>query len=169
MAWLKITKENKHTLKIGEYIKFHNGYEWLTTSLTEFHLDREFIPTGVHNEVANLVYPMFGSNIYVCREENKKKTKKTNAMEKTEQSYNFVLHPDDYKWIYIGGEEKGHLIADVNFNFIAKVPSVEIAMKIVKSHQLLTEIVDALNDKSELSIWEQSILQRAKKIIKSTE
>ena len=36
-------------------------------------------------------------------------------------------------------------------------------------HQFLTELISSLNDKSKLSIWEQSILQGAKEIIKSTE
>jgi len=35
-----ITKENVRNLKIGDTVKFHNGYEWDTRVLGEFELSR---------------------------------------------------------------------------------------------------------------------------------
>jgi len=36
-------------------------------------------------------------------------------------------------------------------------------------HQFITELIDGLEDKSKLSVWEHSLLHGAKKIIESTE
>jgi hypothetical protein len=65
--WTPITKENIETLKPGESIKFHNGYEWDTNILDQFWIDRGFILTGLHNETANFLRPMFGRVVYVWR------------------------------------------------------------------------------------------------------
>jgi hypothetical protein len=56
-----ITKENAHNLKIGDIVKFHNGYEWDTRVLREFELSRGYVTTGVHNETASFVNPRFKS------------------------------------------------------------------------------------------------------------
>jgi hypothetical protein len=56
-----ITKENVHNLKIGDTVKFHNGYEWDTKVIGEFELSRGYVTTGIHNETASFVNPMFKS------------------------------------------------------------------------------------------------------------
>ena len=67
MEWVKITIDNKHTLDVGEIVKFNNGYEWKISELTQFNLDNGFVLTGVHNEVARFINPMFGEYIFVYR------------------------------------------------------------------------------------------------------
>lgn len=56
---IKITKANVNDLKIGDTVKFHNGYEWDTAVLGEFELSRGFVCTGIHSETASFVNPMF--------------------------------------------------------------------------------------------------------------
>ena len=56
-----ITRENVKDLKVGDTVKFHNGYEWDTKALGEFELSRGYVTTGIHNETASFVYPMFKS------------------------------------------------------------------------------------------------------------
>ena len=57
-----ITKENVKDLKVGDTVKFHNGYEWNTKVLGEFELKRGYLTTGPHNEIIEIfVYPMFKS------------------------------------------------------------------------------------------------------------
>ena len=56
-----ITKENVEDLKVGDTVKFYNGYEWDTRVLSEFELKRGYVTTGVHNETASFIYPMFKS------------------------------------------------------------------------------------------------------------
>ncbi len=58
---IPITRKNVHELKIGDTVKFHNGYEWDTAVLGEFELSRGYVMTGVHNEVSRFVNPMFKS------------------------------------------------------------------------------------------------------------
>ena len=60
-----ITKENVHNLKIGDTVKFHNGYEWDTRILGEFELSRGYVTTGVHNETASFVNPRFKSMYFI--------------------------------------------------------------------------------------------------------
>ena len=67
---IKITRENVKDLKIGDTVKFHNGYEWDTKVLTEFELSRGYVTTGVHNETASFVYPMFES-MYLIKSKRK--------------------------------------------------------------------------------------------------
>jgi hypothetical protein len=69
MKWIPITKKNVHTLKAGEKVKFHNGYEWDTDILDKFWISRGYISTGLHNETAHFLYPMFGKYVYVLRKE----------------------------------------------------------------------------------------------------
>jgi hypothetical protein len=56
-----ITKENVKDLKVGDTVKFHNGYEWDTKVLGEFELSRGYVTTGVHSETASFINPMFKS------------------------------------------------------------------------------------------------------------
>jgi hypothetical protein len=65
MKEIKITKENISELKVGDKIKYHNGYEWEYDILTEFEISRGYIPTGIHNETANFLHPMFGDGVYL--------------------------------------------------------------------------------------------------------
>jgi hypothetical protein len=60
-----VTKENVKDLKIGDTVKFHNGYEWDTKVLGEFELRRGYVTTGVHNETASFVNPMFKSTYLI--------------------------------------------------------------------------------------------------------
>ena len=53
--WIKITKDNVHELKQYDVIRFHDGYGWGVLSLTPFNIERGFVPTGVHNDVAFLL------------------------------------------------------------------------------------------------------------------
>jgi hypothetical protein len=50
MKWIPITSSNVNSLKEGEEIKFHNGYEWDTCKLTNFWIERGYIATGVHKK-----------------------------------------------------------------------------------------------------------------------
>lgn len=56
--WTPITVDNKPTLKVGDTVRYHNGFGWSEANLTPFHLSRGFIPTGVHSEIIHLVNPM---------------------------------------------------------------------------------------------------------------
>lgn len=56
-----ITKQNVYDLKVGDTVKFHNGFDWDTRVLGEFELSRRYVTTGIHNEVARFVNPMFKS------------------------------------------------------------------------------------------------------------
>jgi hypothetical protein len=62
-----ITRKNVNDLKIGDTVKFHNGYEWDTIVLGDFELSRGYVTTGVHNETASFVNPMFKS-MYVINQ-----------------------------------------------------------------------------------------------------
>lgn len=66
--WQKITEENVHTLKPGERLRYHNGYEWDERELDEFWIQRGYVGTGVHNETARFIHPMFGDYTYVWRD-----------------------------------------------------------------------------------------------------
>ena len=65
--WVPITKENIKDLKVGDRIRYSNGYEWCEDVLTQFWIDRGYIGTGLHNETANFLNPMFGKCTYVWR------------------------------------------------------------------------------------------------------
>tara|TARA_B110000285_G_scaffold143180_1_gene159967 strand:- start:226 stop:444 length:219 start_codon:yes stop_codon:yes gene_type:complete len=65
-----ITKENVYILKIGDTVKFHNGYEWDNKVLGEFELSRGFILTGIHSETATFVNPMFKSMYLINQNKN---------------------------------------------------------------------------------------------------
>ena len=52
---VKITEKNVKDLKVGDIVKFHNGYCWDTSALTEFELSREFVLTGNGNEQCNFI------------------------------------------------------------------------------------------------------------------
>lgn len=73
MPWIKITKDNIKSLKIGDKVRYHNGYTWEETLLDAFAIQRGFFPTGLGGETCDLLYPMFGGGVYVWRNEEDSK------------------------------------------------------------------------------------------------
>lgn len=90
--WVPITEDNVRTLKAGEEVRFSNGYEWSTAILDEFWIERGYVPTGLHNETARFIRPMFGGYMYVWRPVVKAKEKnilrmKMKLLEKSKQEH----------------------------------------------------------------------------------
>ena len=66
--WAPITEDNINELREFDVIKFHDGYGWVVKALTPFFIQRGFVPTGIHNEVATFLNPAFGEHVFVLKD-----------------------------------------------------------------------------------------------------
>jgi hypothetical protein len=69
MRKIAITKHNVNSLRIGDKVMYHNGYEWKEKILTDFEIKRGYIPTGIHSEICWLVSPVFGNSVYLVMDD----------------------------------------------------------------------------------------------------
>lgn len=67
MEWLEITDDNRYTLKVGETVKYHDGDNWIETELTDFEIDRGYIPTNIPDKRIPLVHSRLSEFVYVLR------------------------------------------------------------------------------------------------------
>ena len=59
--WLEITKDNVDTIKIGDEVRGHNGYDWVYCTIDSWTLERGFFLAGLQNETISLLNPTFKS------------------------------------------------------------------------------------------------------------
>ena len=64
MDFVHITKKNIKDIKPGDIVKYHDGFGWNEYPITQRQLEVGYIMTGVHNETASLLYPMFEKMYY---------------------------------------------------------------------------------------------------------
>jgi len=62
----KITKYNVDSIKVGDTIRYHNGYEWSEHPISEHELSRGGMHAD-HNETAWLLNPSFGGGCYIVK------------------------------------------------------------------------------------------------------
>jgi len=89
-----------------------------------------------------------------------------------------MKNPEFTKWKENDGKDfggsvildtNGYLISDCNVSNRSEKECKAIAKQIIQSHNYLIELIEMYGDKNKLNFIEQSLLNSAKEIIKSTE
>lgn len=67
MEWVEITEDNRHSLVVGDRIKYHNGSEWVEMELTDFEFDYGYIRTENPDRRIPLIHSRLSEFVYVWK------------------------------------------------------------------------------------------------------